>query len=226
MVQPSFGAINLEDISQPNCYKVLDTLRAECDIPVWHDDAQGTACVTLAGLINALKLVDKDIGEVKMVFLGAGASNTTIARIIIAAGGNPENMALFDSRGGLHKGRTDIAGGPALLPQVGTVRTDQSAAHQRLRRSHDGRRRADRRIQTRTGCGQTGVRCADGAQIHRLCLRQSRAGNLSLRRERSRRLYHRHRARRFPEPGQQLPGLPRHPQRRAHGPGQHHLRRA
>jgi malate dehydrogenase (oxaloacetate-decarboxylating) len=56
MVQPSFGAVNLEDISQPNCFKVLDTLRESCDIPVWHDDAQGTACVTLAGLINALKL--------------------------------------------------------------------------------------------------------------------------------------------------------------------------
>ncbi|MBN1873758.1 MAG: NADP-dependent malic enzyme [Anaerolineae bacterium] len=108
MVQPSFGAINLEDISQPNCYKVLDTLRAECDIPVWHDDAQGTACVTLAGLINALKLADKKIADAKMVFLGAGASNTTIVRIIIAAGGNPENMIVFDSKGGLHKGRADI----------------------------------------------------------------------------------------------------------------------
>ncbi|MCL2237849.1 MAG: malate dehydrogenase, partial [Treponema sp.] len=62
MVQHSFGAINLEDISQPNCFKVLDDLREECDIPVWHDDAQGTACVTLAGLINALKLAGKKIG--------------------------------------------------------------------------------------------------------------------------------------------------------------------
>src|SRR6056297_2180275 len=86
-IQPSFGAINLEDISQPNCYKVLDTLREECDIPVWHDDAQGTACVTMAGLLNALKLAGKDIGNVKIVFYGAGASNTTIARIVIAAGG-------------------------------------------------------------------------------------------------------------------------------------------
>ncbi len=108
MVQPSFGAINLEDISQPNCFKVLDTLRAECDIPVWHDDAQGTACVTLAGLINALKLVEKPIGEAKMVFLGAGASNTTIVRIIIEAGGNPANIVVFDSRGGLHRDRKDI----------------------------------------------------------------------------------------------------------------------
>ena len=108
MCQHSFGAINLEDISQPNCYKVLDTLRKECDIPVWHDDAQGTACVTLAGLINALKLAEKNIEDVKITFLGAGASNTTIARLIIAAGGDPKKMALFDSKGGLHLDRKDI----------------------------------------------------------------------------------------------------------------------
>ena len=86
MVQHSFGAINLEDISQPNCYKVLDVLREVCDIPVWHDDAQGTACVTLAGLINALKLVNKEMDNVKVVFYGAGASNSSIARICFAAG--------------------------------------------------------------------------------------------------------------------------------------------
>jgi len=108
MLQPSFGAVNLEDISQPNCYKVLDTLREECDIPVWHDDAQGTGCVTLAGLINALRIVDKPMDKAKIVFYGAGASNTTIARLIIRAGGNPENMVMFDSRGGLHTGREDI----------------------------------------------------------------------------------------------------------------------
>ncbi|MCD4820170.1 MAG: NADP-dependent malic enzyme [Candidatus Cloacimonetes bacterium] len=108
MCQHSFGAINLEDISQPNCYKVLDTLREECDIPVWHDDAQGTACVTLAGLINALKLAGKKIGDVKITMLGAGASNATIARIIITAGGDPLKIKLFDSKGGLHKNRDDI----------------------------------------------------------------------------------------------------------------------
>jgi malate dehydrogenase (oxaloacetate-decarboxylating) len=74
MVQHSFGAVNLEDISQPNCFKVLDVLREECDIPVWHDDAQGTACVTLAGLINALKLTGKKMSDVKIVLYGAGAS--------------------------------------------------------------------------------------------------------------------------------------------------------
>jgi malate dehydrogenase (oxaloacetate-decarboxylating) len=108
MLQPSFGAVNLEDISQPNCFKVLDTLRECCEIPVWHDDAQGTGCVTLAGLVNALKIVDKKIENVRIVLLGAGASNTTIARLILKAGGDPEKMVLFDSRGSLHSGRKDL----------------------------------------------------------------------------------------------------------------------
>jgi malate dehydrogenase (oxaloacetate-decarboxylating) len=108
MVQHSFGAINLEDISQPNCFKVLDVLREECIIPVWHDDAQGTACVTLAGLINALILAEKKIQDAKIVLFGAGASNTTIARLLIADGANPGNIVLFDSRGSLNSHRQDI----------------------------------------------------------------------------------------------------------------------
>jgi len=108
MCQHSFGAINLEDISQPNCFKVLDVLREECDIPVWHDDAQGTACVTLAGLLNALKLANKKIGDVKIVLFGAGASNTTIARLIITDGGDPKKMIIFDTKGGLTSDRLDI----------------------------------------------------------------------------------------------------------------------
>jgi len=112
MVQPSFGAINLEDISQPNCFKVLDDLREACDIPVWHDDAQGTATVTLAGLINALKLAGKKIGDVRIVLLGAGAANTTIARLILADGGDPAKLTLFDSKGSLHAGRADIEKDP------------------------------------------------------------------------------------------------------------------
>jgi malate dehydrogenase (oxaloacetate-decarboxylating) len=108
MIQPSFGAVNLEDISQPNCYKVLDTLREECEIPVWHDDAQGTASVTLAGLINALKIADKEIGDVRIVMLGAGAANATIARIVIEAGADPRKLVIFDSKGALNKTREDI----------------------------------------------------------------------------------------------------------------------
>lgn len=108
MVQHSFGAVNLEDISQPNCFKVLDVLREECDIPVWHDDAQGTASVTLAGLINALKLAGKKMSDARIVLLGAGASNTTIARLIITDGGDPDKMIIFDSRGSLNRNREDI----------------------------------------------------------------------------------------------------------------------
>ncbi|MDR2471929.1 MAG: NADP-dependent malic enzyme [Treponema sp.] len=110
MAQHSFGAVNLEDISQPNCFRVLDELREACDIPVWHDDAQGTACVTLAGLLNALKLTGRKLADAKIVLLGAGASNTTIARLILSDGGDPAKMIVFDTKGSLHLGREDIKG--------------------------------------------------------------------------------------------------------------------
>ncbi len=107
MATPSFGAVNLEDISQPNCFKVLDSLQ-DCGIPVWHDDAQGTACVTLAGMINAIKLAGKEWKNVKAVFLGAGASNATIIRLMLAEGLDPKNVMAFDSKGGLHARRDDL----------------------------------------------------------------------------------------------------------------------
>src|SRR5574341_649761 len=65
-LQPAFGGVNLEDLSQPKCFRILDTLRAECEIPIWHDDQHGTATVTLAGLINALKVVGKRMEDVRM----------------------------------------------------------------------------------------------------------------------------------------------------------------
>jgi malate dehydrogenase (oxaloacetate-decarboxylating) len=108
LLQPSFGGVNLEDISQPKCFRVLDTLRKECRIPVWHDDQQGTAAVTVAGLINALKIVGKDIAKVKIAMLGAGASNICIARMIMLAGVTPENIIMCDSKGILHKGREEL----------------------------------------------------------------------------------------------------------------------
>jgi malate dehydrogenase (oxaloacetate-decarboxylating) len=117
MVEPSFGAVNLEDICQPNCYKVLDELREACDIPVWHDDAQGTGCVTVAGLINALKVVGKDIGKIRMVLLGAGSANTTVARLALQAGVDPSKMCLFDIFGPLHTGRKDLESDPGFYRQ-------------------------------------------------------------------------------------------------------------
>src|SRR5512137_2743331 len=108
LLQPGLGGVNLEDISNPKCFSVLDTLRAECEIPVWHDDQQGTACVTLAGLINALKVVGKKIGEAKITFIGTGAANVAISRLIFAYGGTPALCTMVDSKGILHKGRDDI----------------------------------------------------------------------------------------------------------------------
>ena len=107
ILQPSFGGFNLEDISQPKCFRILDTLREECHIPVWHDDQQGTAAVTLAGLINAVKYVNKDLGSVKVAMIGAGASNIAISRVIIAGGVTPANIIMVDSKGILHPDRED-----------------------------------------------------------------------------------------------------------------------
>jgi malate dehydrogenase (oxaloacetate-decarboxylating) len=107
-LQPSFGGINLEDIANPKCFYILDTLRKEMAIPVWHDDQQGTAAVTLAGLTNALKIVDKKISEVSVTFIGVGAANIAIARLLFAAGIKPENAIFVDSKGILHAARTDL----------------------------------------------------------------------------------------------------------------------
>jgi malate dehydrogenase (oxaloacetate-decarboxylating) len=109
LLQPSFGGINLEDISQPKCFYVLDELRKRARIPVWHDDQQGTAAIIYAGLVNAVKLVGKKIADIKLVFVGAGAANIRAAHVCIAGGFKPENMILVDSKGTLHKERTELA---------------------------------------------------------------------------------------------------------------------
>jgi malate dehydrogenase (oxaloacetate-decarboxylating) len=106
-IQPTFGGINLEDISHPKCFHILDTLRKECEIPVWHDDQQGTACVTIAGLYNAVKIVDKKLADIKVALIGAGAANIAIARLLVTAGVTPGNIIAVDSRGTLHKDRGD-----------------------------------------------------------------------------------------------------------------------
>ncbi len=108
MLQPSFGGVNLEDIANPKCFYVLDRLREECHIPIFHDDQQGTACVTLAGLINALKIVNKDMKKVQIAMIGVGAANVATVRLLLAAGVPSENIVMCDSTGILHKGRTDV----------------------------------------------------------------------------------------------------------------------
>jgi malate dehydrogenase (oxaloacetate-decarboxylating) len=108
LLQPSFGGFNLEDISQPKCFYILDTLREKARIPVWHDDQQGTAAVTLAGMLNAVRVVGKKMNEVKVAMVGAGASNIAIARVIIKGGVDPAKIVMSDTKGILHKGRDDI----------------------------------------------------------------------------------------------------------------------
>ena len=106
-LQPTFGGINLEDISHPKCFHILDTLRKEMEIPVWHDDQQGTACVTLAGLLNAVKIVGKKMEDIKVALIGAGAANIAISRLITTAGVRSENIIAVDSKGILHRDRGD-----------------------------------------------------------------------------------------------------------------------
>lgn len=107
-ISPSFGGINLEDIAHPKCFDVLDTLREEAKIPVWHDDQQGTATIILAGAINALKLVGKKTNQASVAMLGVGAAGIATARVLIAADFEPKNIVMVDSKGILHPGRTDL----------------------------------------------------------------------------------------------------------------------
>ncbi len=118
LLQPSFGGINLEDISNPKCFYILDTLRKdkEMKIPVWHDDQQGTAAVTLAGLVNALKVVGKEKEKVNLTMIGVGAANIAISRVLFAAGFKPENTIFVDSKGILHTGRADLEAKQAENP--------------------------------------------------------------------------------------------------------------
>jgi malate dehydrogenase (oxaloacetate-decarboxylating) len=108
LIEPSFGGINLEDIEKPKCFYVLEKAREKLNIPVWHDDQQGTATVILAAVINALKLVGKKLSEVKIVLVGAGAANIKTADVLELAGAKPGNIILVDSKGILNQSRKDI----------------------------------------------------------------------------------------------------------------------
>ncbi|MGD8490980.1 MAG: NADP-dependent malic enzyme [Anaerolineae bacterium] len=110
-LQPAFGGINLEDIAQPKCFRVLDMLRTdpEVKIPVWHDDQQGTATVILAGVINALKVVGKRKEDIQVALIGTGAANVATLRLLRASGIPFGHIVACDSQGILHAEREDIA---------------------------------------------------------------------------------------------------------------------
>jgi len=107
-LSPSFGGINLEDIATPKCFRILDALRSDLPIPIWHDDQQGTATVVLAGLLNALELVGKRLRDVKIALVGIGAANMAVFRLLESEGVGARGIIACDRAGTLHTGRADI----------------------------------------------------------------------------------------------------------------------
>lgn len=114
---PSFGGINLEDIAQPKCFRVLEVLRENLSIPVWHDDQQGTATVVLAGLLNALRATGREFKNVRIAMIGIGAANVATYRLLTAYGVEPGAITACDRRGILHPGRSDIEADGSTYPE-------------------------------------------------------------------------------------------------------------
>ena len=102
----SFGGVNLEDISAPRCFEIEQKLKERCDIPIFHDDQHGTAVITLAGLMNALKLVGKKIEDVKIVTSGAGAAGIAIIKLMMSMG--LKNVIMTDRKGAIYEGREGL----------------------------------------------------------------------------------------------------------------------
>ncbi len=107
-IAPTFGGINLEDIKAPECFEIEQALIEQLDIPVFHDDQHGTAIVVAAGLLNALELQEKQLQDVTIVCIGAGAAGIASMRLLVALGANKDNMLLLDSEGVIHTGRDNL----------------------------------------------------------------------------------------------------------------------
>src|SRR5262244_1025138 len=105
-IAPTFGGINLEDVKSPECFEIEERLKKRLQIPVFHDDQHGTAIISAAAFLNALEVVGKRIDQVKVVFVGAGASATACARLYISYGVRPENLRMVDKSGVIYRGRT------------------------------------------------------------------------------------------------------------------------
>jgi malate dehydrogenase (oxaloacetate-decarboxylating) len=127
LLEPTFGGINLEDIAQPKCFRVLDELRRQMSIPVWHDDQQGTATALLAGLLNALKVVGKELGRIRIAMVGMGAANVAGYRLLTASGVEPGAIVACDRKGILHRRRHDIEADQARYPDKWRVCRDSNA---------------------------------------------------------------------------------------------------
>ncbi len=108
LLEPTFGGVNLEDISAPECFEIEETLKREMDIPVFHDDQHGTAIIAGAALLNGLEVAGKDLADVDIVFSGAGASAMATARFFETLGADPQRFTMVDSQGVIHAGREDL----------------------------------------------------------------------------------------------------------------------
>jgi malate dehydrogenase (oxaloacetate-decarboxylating)(NADP+) len=110
IMEPTFGGVNLEDISAPECFEIEERLRNELNIPVMHDDQHGTAIISAAALLNALEIVQKDISQVKIIVNGAGASAISCSKLYCSLGALKKNVYMFDSKGLIHPSRTNLDG--------------------------------------------------------------------------------------------------------------------
>ncbi len=119
-IAPAFGGINLEDIAAPRCFEIEERLKKELTIPVFHDDQHGTAIVVLAALYNALKIVNKKIGSIKIIINGAGAAAIAVAKILLAAGADGNKMILLDRQGIIFNGRDNLNKYKQELAQIST----------------------------------------------------------------------------------------------------------
>jgi len=119
LISGSFGGVNLEDISAPRCFEIERRLKEECDIPIFHDDQHGTAIVTLAAMLNALKIVKKDINEISVVVNGAGAAGIAVTRLLMTMG--LKKVILCDSKGAIYKGRPDLNKEKEMLAEISNL---------------------------------------------------------------------------------------------------------
>ena len=219
-IAPGFGGINLEDISAPRCFEIEDRLRASLDIPVFHDDQHGTAVVTLAALLNAVKLTGKRLEDLRVLIVGLGAAGVAVGKILLAAG--VRHLIVCDSRGALHPQRADYLDGS--MPAIKRWFADETNPERRAGGPADVIEGADLFV------GLSGARAMPPEALGRMSGRRDglRDGQPEpgghARGGRALRAHHRHRPLGLPEPDQQRPLLPGHLPRRARRPRPRHHR--
>ena len=198
----SFGGVNLEDISAPRCFEIEKKLKECCDIPIFHDDQHGTAVITLAGVINALKLVGKKLDEVKIVTSGAGAAGIAIIRLLISMG--LKNVIMTDRKGAIYEGRDGLNPIKEEMAKITNYNHEKGTLAEVIK-GPIFLLAFLRRVRSLPDMVHY-----DGKRSDHLCLRKSDAGDFPGRGESSRSSRCQHRKKRLPEPGQQrtcFPGI-------------------